>query len=179
MHLWIFRLIFFSNTLSWRCPIHFSRSREKGGRIGEVPCFAAGWLSLCWLCRSISLHLTDFPTFWVLVYEDWGVSFIPVNVCICRGGGWWSKGKQLGFGSAFCPSLYNMTEVTPLFLCTWSLHEGRPATRTPALKQCCHYPPSACPARFGIDWIRRPQDSEAGDAAARFLWKQKWELRDD
>lgn len=70
--------------------------------------------SLCWLCRSISLHLTDLPT---LV----GFSLRGLR-CVLHPsprmhllGGWWRKGKQLGFGTAFSPSLYNVTEVTSPF----------------------------------------------------------------
>lgn len=118
MYLWIFRLIFFCflNPFPDSIPLfpYFSRSRESWARVWEVPHFAASWLSLCWLQSSVSLHLTYFPAFGVLVYEVWGVSFIPIHVYPSLQG-WQSKGKQLGLGWAVCCSLCNGLEVTSLF----------------------------------------------------------------
>lgn len=176
LHLWIFRLIIFFRIRFLTLSTTLFQKQEKGSKNWRSPLLSS-WLTFTVLIMSINIPPFNwfFQPLWVLVYEDCGVSFIPVHVCICLGvmkkreaaGIWISRLSQ--------PVQHGRGDFSDLY--TWSPCNGSPATRTSALKRCCHYPLPACPARFGIDWIWRVQDSEAGDAAARFLWKQKWEMR--
>lgn len=178
MYLWIFRPMFyfcFSNPFPDGVLCTFLEAkvrRERRARVWEVPHFAASWLSLYWLHSSGSLHFTCVPVFGVLVCEVRGVSFLPVHASISarviKGSSWdWDELSVQWVRGGFS------------VLYTTSPYARGPAKWTSAPEGCCHYPPPACPATLGTSQIWRLQASEAGDAAARFLWRQKWKMRDN
>lgn len=115
-----------------------------GARVWEVPRFAASWLSLCWLCSSVSLHFTCFPAFRVLVYEVWGLSFIPIHASIFAS--LTEKWEAAESRMSLLPQSVQWIrgDFSPLY--TRSPCDRRPARWTSAPERCCHYPPPAAQA---------------------------------
>lgn len=172
MYLWIFRLIlFFPNLFPDTAPCNFLEAGKGGQEFVKFPCFAVSWLSLCWLRSSVSLPFTYFPAF--VGFSLWGLKcFHCPNpwILLCKGDG--EKGSSWDWAE---PSAA---------VCDFSVLYARspcdrgPPAWTSALEGCCLHPHPACPARLGTSQIWRLQVSEAGGAAARFLWRQKWKMRD-
>lgn len=96
------------------------------------------------------------------------MSFIPVHLCIHVGvmeKRWRASAEPAGIWTRLLPQSIQYGRSDFSLLCIWSPYGGRLATQTLARKHCCHYLPPVCPARFGIDWIWRLWNSEAGNDA--------------